>query len=102
MVALEREVMFQGRPSRRIAQIAEALVEKAATGDVQAFNSIADRIDGKPEQSLDVKHLRSPLEDMSTDDLLQLIADLRNVTSHLDRGGETAEPAPSGAVPPIH
>ena len=33
-----------------LARIAEALVEKAKTGDVPAINAIADRLDGKPTQ----------------------------------------------------
>ena len=33
-----------------LARIAEALVEKAKTGDVQAINAVADRLDGKPTQ----------------------------------------------------
>ena len=36
----------------KLAQIAEALVEKAITGDVPACNAIADRLDGKPTQPI--------------------------------------------------
>lgn len=33
-----------------LARIAEALVEKAKTGDVPAINAVADRLDGKVAQ----------------------------------------------------
>lgn len=36
----------------KLAQIAEALVEKAATGDVPAIREIADRTDGKATQPI--------------------------------------------------
>jgi len=36
----------------KLARIAEALVEKAITGDVPACNAIADRLDGKPTQPI--------------------------------------------------
>jgi hypothetical protein len=36
----------------KLAQIAEALVEKAIAGDVQAINAVADRLDGKPVQAI--------------------------------------------------
>lgn len=40
----------------KLARIAEALVEKAASGDVPAINCIADRLDGKPQQDMTVEH----------------------------------------------
>ncbi len=40
----------------KLAQIAEKLVEEAIGGNVQAVIAIADRIDGKPTQELDVHH----------------------------------------------
>ena len=39
-----------------LAHIAEALVCKAMLGDVPAINAIADRLDGKPNQALEVTH----------------------------------------------
>lgn len=36
----------------KLAQIAEALVEKAAGGDVQAIKEVADRLDGKAAQPI--------------------------------------------------
>lgn len=36
----------------KLAQIAEALVEKAIAGDVPAINAVADRLDGKATQPI--------------------------------------------------
>jgi len=38
-------------PSRRIDRLIEAVLKKAEKGDVFAFNSIADRVEGKPVNS---------------------------------------------------
>jgi len=45
----------------KLAQIAEALVEKAIAGDVQAINAIADRLDGKAPQAI-IGDPENPLE----------------------------------------
>jgi hypothetical protein len=47
MLALEREVEHEGKMTRRIVQIAEALARKAADGDVPAAKEIFERVDGK-------------------------------------------------------
>jgi hypothetical protein len=52
MVALQREVDIEGKPTKRIYQIADALVLKAAEGDVNAAREIFDRVDGKATQPI--------------------------------------------------
>jgi hypothetical protein len=37
----------------KIRAIAEALIEKAASGDVPAIRELGDRVDGKPTQQID-------------------------------------------------
>lgn len=37
-----------------LARIAEALVDKAASGDVQAIKEVADRLDGKAVQATEI------------------------------------------------
>ena len=37
----------------KIRAIAEALIEKAASGDVSAIREVGDRLDGKPTQQID-------------------------------------------------
>lgn len=46
------ELEKKGDPKsrRKLRVIAEALVEKAMTGDIQAIKEVADRLDGKPVQ----------------------------------------------------
>ena len=39
-------------------EIARAVIKKAKAGDLMAVNVIADRLDGKPEQSLDIRDER--------------------------------------------
>jgi|SRR5215471_8510347 len=39
---------------RRAARVARAHIEKAASGDMQAIKELADRLDGKPAQILDL------------------------------------------------
>jgi len=39
---------------RKLRALADKLVEKALDGDTQAINHIADRLDGKPSQAINV------------------------------------------------
>jgi hypothetical protein len=53
MVALNREAKdADGKKTRKLALIADKLVEKALSGDVTAIKEIADRVDGKSVQPL--------------------------------------------------
>lgn len=51
-----------------LRQIAEATVMQAMAGDKDARKEIADRLDGKPTEYLDVNHSRDPRQ-MTTDEL---------------------------------
>lgn len=53
----------------KLARVAEALVEKALTGDVPAINAIADRLDGKPHQTAEITHVRTRASELSDDEL---------------------------------
>lgn len=53
MLAMEREVEVEGKPTKRIVMMAEAIAQKAAAGDIAAFTAVADRIDGKPKQQIE-------------------------------------------------
>jgi hypothetical protein len=61
----------QGR--RKLALAAAAIVEKAVEGDIQAFNTIADRIDGKPHQSITA--VLKDAQSASDAELLAIIAE---------------------------
>jgi hypothetical protein len=39
--------------AERLRMIAEALIDKAASGDVSAIRELGDRVDGKPTQQID-------------------------------------------------
>ena len=51
MVAVKRATA-KGSPTKRLAALADALVEKGVGGDVPAIKEIADRLDGKPMQGV--------------------------------------------------
>lgn len=38
---------------QKLRAIADALIEKAAEGDIQAIKELGDRLDGKPMQAVD-------------------------------------------------
>ena len=46
-----RKAVIQGGS---LAKIAKKLTEMAEEGDIQAIGMIADRLDGKPKQSMDI------------------------------------------------
>ncbi len=49
---LIRKVQEKKAKQQRIENMAEAIISKAEQGDVPVFNSIVDRIDGKPPQGI--------------------------------------------------
>jgi hypothetical protein len=51
---LELADMSEGVDLKKLRQIARAHIEKAASGDMQAIKELADRLDGRPAQSLDL------------------------------------------------
>lgn len=56
MISLNRVVdgiaETDGKPTRRLTQIADKLAEKAAEGDTQAIKEIFDRTEGKAAQAI--------------------------------------------------
>ena len=48
-----RRVVAQGPD--KLKKACEKLLENAANGDIASFNVIADRLDGKPKQTLDAE-----------------------------------------------
>jgi|TARA_R100001086_G_scaffold244925_1_gene175258 hypothetical protein len=49
MVAVNREAE-KGKPTKKIAKMADKLVDKAVGGDVAAIKEVGDRLDGKSAQ----------------------------------------------------
>ena len=64
--ALRLEIKAAGDDHAILRAIAKKLLEKAEGGDMQAINCLADRLDGKPQQAVemtgDVPHyvIRAP------------------------------------------
>jgi len=62
----------EGKPAVKageaLRQIAEATVMQALAGDKDARKEIADRMDGKPSEFVNVNHAREPMG-MSNDEL---------------------------------
>ena len=50
-----------GKPTKRLRRVADALVKRAEEGDVPAIREIFDRIDGKAAQPLE-HSMSEPLE----------------------------------------
>lgn len=50
--ALNLAILRTEGDKTKLARIAEALVDKAAGGDVPAIREVADRLDGKPTQEI--------------------------------------------------
>lgn len=44
-----------GKPTKKLALIADKVVDLAVGGDVQAIKEIGDRLDGRPKQSVDME-----------------------------------------------
>ena len=55
----------------RVRACAEKLLDKAAAGEPWAVNTLADRLDGRPDQNVNVTR---DVKDMSIDELLAAIA----------------------------
>jgi len=56
-LALHREAQdARGRPTKKLALIADQLVNKAVDGDMAAIREVIDRIEGRPMQTTDNTH----------------------------------------------
>ncbi len=76
MIAVNRVQEGDPHGRKKLAIAAAAVVEKAVEGDLAAFKEIADRIDGKAPQSVDVttRH-EQPITEWTDADLERVIAD---------------------------
>jgi hypothetical protein len=50
--ALRRQLAEAGKDRERLLEIAEQLILKAESGDLQAIKEVADRLDGKAPQAI--------------------------------------------------
>jgi hypothetical protein len=72
--ALTLAIMRSEGDKTKIARIAEALVDKAAGGDVPAIKEVADRLDGKAVQAIAGADGEGPLEVVTKVVLTELTA----------------------------
>jgi hypothetical protein len=63
-----------GEDHQKLRIIAKKLLDKAAKGDMQAINCLADRLDGKPSQAVEVSGdttryvIRAPLPNATSEE----------------------------------
>jgi len=50
--ALKRHHSSEGSKKTALIKVCSAVIDKAQEGDIPAFNAIADRLDGKPNQAI--------------------------------------------------
>jgi len=72
--ALERAVLQDDGKKLRAA--AEKLLDNAAAGEPWAINALADRLDGKPGQTIDM-NVQREVRDYSAEELLERLAEVR-------------------------
>ena len=53
--ALRMELAAAGADHKALRAIAQKLIAQAETGDLAAIKELADRVDGKPRQQLDIE-----------------------------------------------
>ena len=70
-----RRAIAQDDPGQgnRLRRAAESLLDQAAQGEPWAIQYLADRLDGKASQAVEVTH-RKPLEELSLDELRERVA----------------------------
>ena len=93
MIAVNRVQEGDPQGRKKLAIAAAAVVEKAVEGDLAAFKEIADRIDGKAPQSLDVTTTHERAVSELTD------AELAAIVSSRGSSNGTAEEKAGKAKP---
>lgn len=59
-------------PEEALVPMAEKMIAQAADGDVASFREIADRLDGKPSQQIDMAVTRAPAPELTEDELKRI------------------------------
>jgi len=96
--ALRMELAAAGEDGKKLRAIARALIANAESGDMQAINAIADRLDGKPAQeSTVIVDDKRDATDWTRD---ELVAFLRNASP--DSGGIAPQAGRGGKPDQVH
>lgn len=73
--AIMRALEKGGQPAEEaLIPMAEKFIEQAKAGDVASFKEIADRLDGKPAQQVDMTVHRGDPKELSEDELKRIAA----------------------------
>jgi len=81
-------------PEEALVPMAEKMIAQAQGGDVASFREIADRLDGKPSQQVDMTVTRGEPKELSEDELKRIAA---------GGGARAALPHSGAKIPPeIH
>ena len=59
-------------PEEALIPMAEKFVAQAEAGDVASFREIADRLDGKPSQQVEMTVARAPAPELTEDELKRI------------------------------
>jgi hypothetical protein len=99
VVALNREAeTADGKPTRKLNLIADAIVDKAAGGDVSAATFIADRVDGRAHQTTEITiDDKRDATDWTRAELVEILSHARN-----GGAGTAAEDGRSGDPDRVH
>jgi DNA topoisomerase IA len=101
--ALERALSrYAGDVDAGLDKLADKVVLAADSGEVIAWKEIAERMDGKAQQTIDV---RRSFEELTDDELSRAIECLRAAINTQASGGAGATEAvskPAEAVSPLH
>ena len=76
-------------PEEALIPMAEKFVAQAEAGDVASFREIADRLDGKPSQQVEMTVARAPAPELTEDELKRIAT---------GSGSGAALPAPGAKV----
>jgi hypothetical protein len=90
--ALRMEIKDAGEDHQKLRIIAKKLLDKAAEGDMQAINCLADRLDGKPSQAVEVSGdtpryvIRTPLPNATSEEWEQEHFPIRSLSTSSGSG----------------
>ncbi len=84
--------------AKKVRDAAEKLLDLAAAGEMWAIKELADRLDGKAAQTVDVNHHRDK-QDMTID---QLLAELAANRAQLDSLGSIEKETSDSELSKLH
>lgn len=92
LAALDRAILQDN--GERLRKSAEKLLDSASAGEPWAISMLADRLDGKPNQQLDMNVNREAKE-MSRAEILERLATIRGSAADGATGAAGRPPEPS-------